>query len=206
MKYLMTLLLSLAVTGCATTTREAQIKTAISLTKEHFMNTATVKDDSLDTVATITTVNGLQAKHELLEIEWEDNFLRAFIDKNTGKTSFQLYQVISYRRSGWAFFQTVNFETPSGPQSKPVTVINRDVDCTGSRYSGCTYIEHIAFDVDESLLRTYAARYSPGQFVGWNFKFTDSYGNDCKDGMLSSEIAGLLDKVDEYLNGKGFTR
>ena len=132
--------------------------------------------------------------------------MRAFIDKDTGKTSFQLYQFISYRRRGWAFFETVNFETLSGPQSKPVTVINRDVDCTGSRYNGCRYVEHIAFDVDESLLRNYAAKYSPGQYFGWNFKFTDKSGKDWKDGMLSSEIAGLLDKVDEYLNSKGFTR
>lgn len=206
MNYAMALLLALALTGCATTTREAQIQTALSLTKEHFKNTAMVKDDSLDTVATITTVNGFQEKRGLLGIVWDDNFLRAFIDKKTGKTSFQLYQVIYYQGSGWNFYQTVNFETPSGPQSKPVTVISRDVDCTGSRYSGCTYVEHVAFDVDESLLRTIAVNYSPGQRAGWKFKFTAKSGKDYNDGMLPAEIAGLLDKVDEYLNGKGFAR
>ena len=206
MKYALPLFLVFTVTSCATTTQEAQLQTALSLSKEHFKNTATVKDDSLDTVATITTVNGFQEKRGLLGIVWDDNFLRAFIDKKTGKTSFQIYQVIYYQGSGWNFFQTVNFETPSGPQSKPVTVISRDVDCTGSRYSGCTYVEHVAFDVDESLLRTIAANYSPGQRAGWKFKFAAKSGRDYNDGMLPAEVAGLLDKVDEYLNAGGFGR
>lgn len=206
MKYGMALLLAIAVTGCAATTRESQIQTALSLTKEHFRNTATIKDDSLDTVATINTVNGFQEKRGLLGIVWDDNFLRAFIDKKSGKTSFQLYQAIYYQGSGWSFFQTVNFETPSGPQSKPVTVIKRDVDCTGSRYSGCTYVEHVAFDADESLLRTIAAKYSPGQSSGWKFKFIAKSGRDYNDGMLPAEIAGFLDRVDEYLAAKGLAQ
>lgn len=136
MNYGIALLLALALSGCTTTSRESQLQTALSLTKEHFKNTAMVKDDSLDTIATISTVNGFQEKRGLLGIVWEDNFLRAFIDKKTGKTSFQLYQVINYQGGGWNFYQTVNFETTSGPQSTPVTVISRDVDCTGSRYGG----------------------------------------------------------------------
>lgn len=90
----------LAIVGCATVTRESQIQTALSLTKEHFKNTTTVKDDPLDTVATITTVNGFQEKRGLLGIVWDDNFLRAFIDKKSGKTSFQVYQVIYYQGRG----------------------------------------------------------------------------------------------------------
>jgi hypothetical protein len=206
MKYGLAFVLALAVSGCATTTKEAQIETALGLTKEHFKNTATVKDDSLDTVATITTVNGIQEKRGLLGIVRDDNFLRAVIDKKTGKTSFQLYQVIYYQGSGWNLFQTVNFETPYGPQSKPVTVISRNVDCAGSRYGGCTYVEHIAFDVDESLLRTIAGNYSPGQRPVWRFKFTAKSGIDSNEGMLPAEIAGLLEKVDEYLQGKSFAR
>jgi hypothetical protein len=201
MKYAIIMLLALSVAACATT--ESQLNTAVSLTKEHFANTATVKDDSLDTVATISTVNGFQEKQGLVGIVWDDNFLRAFIDKKTGKTSYQLYQVIYYKGSDWNFYQTVNFETPSGPQSKPVTLINRDVKCTSS---GCRYVEHIAFDVDESLLRTIANGYSPGKRVAWQFKFKAKSGQEWTDGMLPAEVAGLLYKVDEYRTSKGFAR
>ncbi len=139
MKHLIIILFILTVTGCATNSREAQIQTAINLTPEHFKNTATLKDDSLDTIATITTVNGFQEKRGLLSIVWDDNFLRAHINKKTGQTSFQVYQSIYYQGSGWNFYQTANFETPSGPKSVSATIINRDVDCKNSLYKsfGC---------------------------------------------------------------------
>ena len=204
-KLTLIVLLASALVGCATTSREAQIETALSLTKEHFRSTAAVKDDSLDTVATITTVNGFQEKRGLLGIVWDDNFLRAFIDKKTGRTTIQLYQIIYYQGSGWNFYQTVNFETPAGPQSKPVTVIKRDVDCTGSRYSGCTYVEHVGFDVDEDLLRTIAGSYQPGQRDGWKFKFVAKSGREYNDGMLPAEVAGFLEAIDSYRAAKGLS-
>jgi hypothetical protein len=191
-------LLALLVTGCGTIRTQAELESALSLTKEHFRNSATVEDDSLDTVAKIRTLHGFQERRGLLGIVWDDNFLRAFIDKKTGKTVFQLYQVIYYD-GAWNFFYTANFETPSGPQSKPVTVIERDVvDCSGRYYISCSYVEHVAFDIDESLLRTIAAKYAPGQHAAWKFKFDAKSGQEYKDGMLAAEIAGLLEKVDEY--------
>lgn len=200
MKHLLALLLAFAATGCAT--KEAQIRKAENLSKEHFKNTATLEDDSLETVARITTVNGFAEKRGMLGIVWDDNFLRTFIDKDSGSTSFQLYQVIYYQGSGWNFYQTANYETPSGPQSKPVTVIKQDVQCTGSRYGGCTYVEHVAFDVEEGVLRAVAANYAPGRRAGWSFKFRAKSGNTYNDGMLAAEIAGLLDAVDEYRKRK----
>jgi hypothetical protein len=197
------LLLALAVLGgCAASSREAQVQTAVNLSRDHFRLTATTKDDSLDTTATITTINGFMEKRGLLGVVWDDNFLRGFVDKKTGNTTIQLYQIIYYQGSGWNFYQTVNFETPTGPESRPATVIKRDVDCTGSRYSGCTYTEHVAFDVDERLLRTIAQRYQPGAMVGWKFKFSAKSGSDYNDGMLGAEIAGFLDALDSYRAGR----
>jgi len=197
--------LSAALAGCAGTTREGQIQTALSLTKEHFKNTATIKDDSLETTATITTINGFQEKRGLLGIVWDDNFLRAFINKKTGQTTIQIYQVIYYQGSEWNFFQTVNYETPTGPESRSVTIISRDVDCAGSRYSGCTYAEHVGFDIDEKFLRTIAGRYQPGQRAAWKFKFNAKSGKDYNDGMLPAEVAGFLEAIDAYRASHGLT-
>jgi len=69
----------------------------LSLTMEHFRDTATVKDDALGTVATISTQNGYQEKRGLLRIVWNDTFLRGFIDKATGRRTFQVYQLIPTR-------------------------------------------------------------------------------------------------------------
>jgi len=196
--------LAAAISGCATTNREEQLQAAFSLTKEHFKNTATIKDDSLDTTAVITTLNGFQEKRGLLGIVWDDNFLRAFINKKTGKFSIQLYQVISYQGSGWNFYQSVNYETPNGPEARQVSSINRDVDCSNARYGGCKYTEHIGFEVDEKLLRTIAAGYQPGQQVVWKFKFNAKSGKEHNNGMLPAEIAGFFEAVDEYRVGHGF--
>jgi hypothetical protein len=190
--------------GCATLSQEAQVKEALNLPKEHFANTVSIKDGSLDTIATLTTVNGFQEKRGMLGIVWDDNFLRAFVNKSTGAKSFQVYQVIHYTGRGWHFYQSVNYETANGPKSKPVTVINRDVNCANSRYSGCSYTEHVAFDVDEEFLRDVAGRYVPGEPRVWGFKFNSRAGVDHTDGMLPAEIAGFLDRVDMYTNSKGF--
>lgn len=205
MKKLLLFLPVIALYGCATTT-ESQLQTAVSLTKEHFSNTATIKDDALDTTATITTVNGFQEKRGLLGVVWEDDFLRAFVDKKSGKTLIQVYQKLSYRGSGWHFFNTVNYETPTGPQSAQLTIIKRDVDCSGSRYLGCTYTEQVGFNVDENLLRTIAGKYAPGKLAGWKYKFSAKSGQDYAGAILPAEIAGFIDKVDEYRAGKGFAK
>lgn len=189
--------------GCAGTTSDAQIQTALSLTKDHFRTTATIKDDALDTVATVSTERGFQEKRGLLGVVSDDNFLRAFIDKKTGTTTMQVYQVIYYTGRSWNFFQTVNYEAPNGPQSRPVTIIGKDVNCTGSRYGGCTYSEHLGFEVDESLLRLIAASYQPGHAAAWKFKFAAKSGKDYNDGMLGAEVAGFLEAVDFYRASHG---
>ena len=193
--------------GCTTLTREAQIQSALSLTKDHFRSTASVKDDSLDTVATITTVDGFQEKQGPLRIVSDDHFLRAFIDKKTGRTRIQLYQSIYYRGSDWNFFETANFETLAEPQSTPVTVISRDVDCTGSEYLGCRYVEDVGFNVNEELLRTIAASYESIRHVAWwNFKFIAKSGTEYNGRMLTAEIAGFLEAIDSYRAAKGISQ
>jgi hypothetical protein len=127
------------------------------MTPGDFQRTATLKDDPLDTTAQISTQPGFEEKRGLLKFVWYDNFLRAFIDKKTGATQFQVYQYISHGGS-WRFYQSANYEAPNGPESQPVTVINRSVDSC-STY-GCSYTEHIGFEVPEVLLRWVAARYT----------------------------------------------
>lgn len=191
-------LFMLTVTGCAT--QEAQLQTAVNLTPEHFKNTATLTDDPLDTFAKITTVNGFQEKKGLLGVVLDDNFIRAHINKKTGQASFQVYQTIPYE-GGWRFYETANFETPSGPKSISATIIARDVNCTGY----CTYNEHVAFNVDEKLLRLIASEYQQGQLRAWKFKFLPKSGRDFNSGILPNEINGILKKVDEYRASRGIT-
>ena len=201
MRHFLCAFIALIIVGCASSQQSAQIETAVKLPKEHFKNTAVVKDDSLETVATISTINGFQEKRGLLGIVWDDNFLRAFIDKKSGKVTYQLYQVLRYQGEGWKFYEVANYETPSGPRSVPLISIGRDVNCSGSKYGGCLYTEQVAFDVDESLLKTISDKFVPGQMSGWKFKFKAKSGEEYTDGLLPAEAAGLLEKVAEYRIG-----
>lgn len=178
-----------------------QAQQLIALTPADFQRTATLKDDPLDTTAQISTQPGFQEKRGLLKLVWYDNFLRAFIDKKTGATDFQVYQYITYSGS-WHFYQTANFETPTGPESREVTVISRNVDSC-SAYGGCSFTEHVGFNVSEELLRSIAARYSAAPGSIWRFKFGSKAGGDWQDGMANAEVAGLLAAVDQYRATRG---
>lgn len=199
---ILTLITVLFLGGCATT-REAQLDTALALDKEHFKQTLSLKDDSLDTVAKFSTVNGFKEKHGLLGIVWDDNFIRAYVDKKTGIATFQVYNSIYYQGYGWKFYNRVNYETPDGPNSKKVTVIDRNVDCTSYRYGGCTYNEHVAFTVDQTLLETIVRTYKAGIRTVWKYKIIPKAGEDYKAGLLPAEIAAIVEAVAEYKKSKG---
>lgn len=181
-----------------------QAQKLLAMTPTDFANSAELKDDSLEVTATITTQPGFQEKRGLLKIVWNDNFLRAFVDKKTGAATYQLYQRIAYAGSGWKFYQLANYETPTGPKSVEVLKIGTNVDCSMSNImGGCTYTETIAFPVDVDLLKTIAASYAPGVIGAWRFKFKSQSGEDYTDGMVPAEVAGLLQAVANYRTAKG---
>lgn len=172
-----------------------QAQRFLALTPSDFQRAMTMKDDSLDTVARISTEKGYQEKQGLLGIVWNDNFLRAFIDKKTGETTYQLYQIISYD-GDWRFYQTVNYEAPDGPESKEVTVIDRSVDACGTYR--CSFTEHLGFDVPEQLMRQLAGSYTPEVPRAWHFKFGSKAGVEFQDGVNVAEVVAILSAVDQY--------
>jgi hypothetical protein len=167
----------------------------LSLSMEHFRDTATVKEDPLGGAATITTENGFAERTGPMRMVWNDEFLSGVIDKKTGQKSYQVYAWIIY--SGrWRSYETATYQSASGPQSVPATKIGRSA--ANCAVGDCTYTERIAFPVDEELLRRLAAGYAPGKAAVWAYRFIAKTGPDFAGGISSAEIAGLLAKVDEY--------
>ena len=196
-------LMALIAFGAVGADKKKLLEEALALTPEKVLQTITIKDDNLDTSAQINTVNTFQEKSGLLKIVWNDNFLRAFVDKKTGEATIQVYQFVNYS-GDWRTYNRVNYETPEGPKSAILISISRDVvSCSGSRYGGCTYSEHFAFNVDEKLLRTIAALYKPGQMLGWKFKYYSQSGQEWPDGMLPAEVAGFLAALDRFRQERG---
>lgn len=201
MKIILILILSVMLTGCVS--RQQQLKEMAALTVGHFKSKMEIQDDYLDTTAVFSTANGFKHGKGLLKIVWDDNFIRAYVDKKTGATSYQVYNWIKYQGRGWRLYNQANYESMTGPKAKRLTVIARDVNCRGSRYGGCTHTEHVAFNIDEELIKVIADKYKPGMEVGWKYKLKCKAGKDWKDGMLFQEIVALYETVQAYKESKG---
>jgi S1-C subfamily serine protease len=62
----------------------------------------------------------------------------------------------------------------------------------------CTYTDRVSFPVDESLLRTVAARVATGKPELWRYTLTARPSGDYSGELSSAEVAGFLAKIDEY--------
>ncbi|MCH2613105.1 MAG: hypothetical protein MKZ70_00195, partial [Opitutales bacterium] len=163
LKLLFLLVALFGLSACETT--EQRTQTALALTPEHFKSTAILVEDDSGGTALISTKSGFQQKQGLLRMVYDDNFLRAIIDKKTGNVTYQVYQSIYYQASAWRFYRKANYETPDGPESidakflRPPLALN--FDCPDHTSSACTYNENVGFSVDRDLLDRIASTYEP---------------------------------------------
>jgi hypothetical protein len=190
-----TALVPLIVFGFALSTASAKDPPVLSLTMEHFRDTATVKDDPLHAKATITTENGYVEHSGLMNMVWHDEFLSAVIDQSTGQKSFQIDAEITYSGS-WRSYETANYPTANGRRSVPATHISKEA--ANCNVGECIYTEHIAFPVDEQMLRQIAAARVAAKPVLWPYQAAAKSGPAYTGGLSDAEVAGFLLKVDEY--------
>ena len=185
------LALCLAAAGAAS----AKDPPLLSLTAEHFRDTATVKDAPSGGSVSISTQNGFVEHSGPLHMVWHDEFLTAVIDKKTGEKSFQVHEEVTYNGS-WRYYQSAGYQAADGPRSAAAVQISKEV--VNCAVGDCLYTEHVAFPVDEEVLRQLAAAYVPAKPVMWSFKTMAKSGPAYVGGLSTAEITGLLLKVDEY--------
>jgi len=197
MKFRIAALAPFIVLGLTAHTSYAKDPPLLSLTLEHFRDTATVKDDAAGATTTISTEEGFAEHKGLMRMVWNDEYLQGVIDKKTGQRSFRVQAWIIYA-GRLRSYETANYQTMNGPASVPVIRIGREVEncATGD----CVYTERMAFPVNEELLRRLATASAPGKPAMWAYRFVAKTGPDYAGGLSSAEIAGLLAKMDEYTN------
>jgi hypothetical protein len=140
---------AIIISGCVST-RRATKKELLNLDVQHFTDTTIVADVLSNTVAEFSTLNGYRPK-KFIGIGWLDSFLKGYLNKKTGKRYYQVYQFVSYQGRGWRLYNRVDFETPEGKKSKPLTRYHGELmNCSSPR--GCTYEEHVQFFYTSSLL------------------------------------------------------
>ncbi len=165
-----------------------------SLSMEHFRDTATLADDPIAGTTTITTEKGFVSHKGILRSVSSDEFLKGVIDKKTGRKLYQVDASISYY-GRWRTYGTVNYQAADGPRSSSTVQLGRDIGTCA--VGNCLYTEHVAFTVDEALLRQLAAGYVPGNPAIWHFKLLPKVGPDYSGEFSSAEIAGFLARIDQ---------
>jgi hypothetical protein len=197
MKRLM-LLIALTLVGCTPYSYEqASQAPAQDLSREGFVKKITIKDDPLETRAEINTVNGFRSVNSYGAV-WNDNFLRAYIDKQTGRTTYQVYDIIYMK--DWSNFYQVNYTDSGELKSKDLTRISSDViSCSSIREYGCTLREDVGWSVDSQLLERVAATYTNvADRATWEYKLKAKSGTDENRMFFAAEVAALLEAVDTY--------
>ena len=165
-----------------------------SLGAEHFTQTASVTEDAHSTK--ITTEPGYVERRGLMGEVWHDEFLTALINRDTGQVSYRMDVSITYRGSARSY-RTAEYPGIGQLVAEPVSVVKRVViNCpTGE----CTYTDYLTVPLDEALLRHLAQGYVPGKPELWSFRIAAKGGPEYRGSLSNAEVAGLLAKVDAYL-------
>lgn len=186
------------VSGC---TLLQNLQTSGPLDKEQFRQTILVTDDPSSQFATFSTVLASQKWQGPQRSVGDDNFLVGVIDKKTGRRSYQVHNVIYYSGAGnqvaWQLFYQVNYESPTGTQLTPLTLVKKEENCSALEvYGKCIYQEHLFFPVAEEFLRKFVSSHS-NTGVWWYYLIPQK-GKVYSDKFLVAEIAGLLERMEEY--------
>src|SRR5208282_6576425 len=71
----------------------------LTLSPEHFKDTATVTDDPMAGTTTISTEPGFVERTGPMRMVWHDEYLKGAIDRKTGQKSFQVSGFVIYSGS-----------------------------------------------------------------------------------------------------------
>jgi hypothetical protein len=173
-----------------------------ALTPEHFRQTASLSDDQLEPIATITTDRGYSSRGRFTDRVRSDNFFRALIDKANGRTIYQLYAEVTYNFA-WRRFASASVLLGGRPQALALTVISREVvTCTSL---GCAYRETVAIPLTEAQVAEIASGGGVGGTPLWPYRLRAQNGIHFEDAAIPAEAAGLLLAVRAYRARAGLT-
>lgn len=171
-----------------------------SLTPDYFRQSATIADDALEPIATITTDKGFSSRGRFTDRVRSDNFFRALVDKATGVTLLQLYAEVSYNFE-WRNFTSVSVLIGGRPKAIPLTIIDRKVVICASGL--CSYKEVVAIPLAENEVKEIAAGWTTAGSRLWPYRLKATNGIDFEDAIMPAEAAGILQAVDAYRREKG---
>ncbi|SFK04911.1 hypothetical protein [Caulobacter sp. UNC279MFTsu5.1] len=171
-----------------------------AMAAEQFQARAQIIDDHLETETVISTEGGFRHTRGLFKTPWNDNHLRAVIDKRTGAARFEVRQTLKYPGS-FRGYGEVNYQTSTWPVSAPLIKVRDNAQNCALFEAGEVCFEEVTFAVDEAHLREIAQRRVSGTPAPWAFKFKAGDAYEHRAAIVQAEIVGLLRAVDDYKRG-----
>lgn len=191
--------LAVAASPAAAQTQQVPPKLA-AMGAEQFQARTLVIDDHLEAATVISTEKAFRHTRGLFKTPWNDNHLRAVVDKRTGAARFEVRQTLKYPGS-YRGYGEVNYQTSTWPVSASLVKVRDNAQNCALFEAGEVCFEEVTFTVDEAHLREIAARYdaaTPGQ---WAFKFKAGDAYEHRAAIVQAEVVGLLRAVDDYKRG-----
>lgn len=175
----------------------------IALDNAHFKNELTIERDDEKGTIKISTVNGFHKKPRRKINAWANNFITALIDIKTGNITYQINSLVEYKDHDKHLYKEVSYNTEAGVKTGAGTkteaafILNHNISCLGSAYSGCIHTEHVAFSIDSKLIENIAASYTDGSQNKWRYILTPRKGPSYSAYLFIAEIAALVEMVEE---------
>lgn len=194
--YMLAFAAGLSLYGPAPDKLQRQIEELISRPPRVLEPMMHVTGDDLDPRIEVNSkdVTALVSKGLLASTTRETSFLRAYIDRKTGRVSVQVYHyVVSGGRTAPRVHRAT-YDTPEGLKEVEADRVGFDVSC--SRY-GCTYYEDVVFPVDYELLRAAVAAYDPLKpALGIKYRLFGQSGYTVDEAIPVNEIVAFVTVVE----------
>jgi PDZ domain len=188
---------SLTLFGVAIHTAQAKDPGLLTLTPDHFKQTAALTSDPVSGTTTISTEPGFVEHTGLMRTVWHDEYLQAVIDGKTGRRTYQIIAFEIYTGNPRSY-ETATFPTANGPRTVKTTALQNKAEFCAT--GACTYTERIAFPIEEETLRQAAGNAAASSPRLWRFELVAKAGPNYTGSLSTAEIAGLLTKVDDAAN------
>lgn len=191
------LIIGSALIGSADAKLSRAEQKAVNATPQQIADSIEIDDDKFSPFVTISTEPFFKTGGGPIYFgPGSDKFVRAFIDRKTGATKFQIYFWARYLGE-WHSFSRFGYLENDEPVNSDLIQIDQQVGgCTS--YAGCYHIETVALPLSITAARNASKDAVAGVDASWMFKLYGKISGGWETGILKTEIAGALLAVDAY--------
>lgn len=185
-------LILILLTACSSTPKYQQ---AMTLSIDDYQQSVSREDT--DKLIIFSSKNALHNNPGTTDSEYNDNYVKAIVDKITGNVSYQIVNTIRYQAPSWRFYELAKYVTREGVTEQPINVIEHQVlEC--SVFSDCSYLETVSFEIAEELVIKGAERYQPDTQSGIKYLLIPKTGQNYSGIVFAQELIAVHNMVETF--------